>query len=47
MAVVAEGETFDPAAKNMDVATDDHGNVYVADTVRRHICVFEPTEETS
>ncbi len=41
LAVVAEGETFDPAAKNMDLGVDAHGNVYVADTVQRRICVFE------
>ncbi len=45
LAVVAAGETFDPGAKNMDVATDEKGNVYVADTVRRRICVFEPMAE--
>lgn len=45
LAVVAAGDVFDPAAKNMDVATDERGNVYVADTIRRRICVFEPISE--
>ncbi len=45
LAVVAAGETFDPAAKNMAVATDEEGNVYVADTVHLRICVFEPVDE--
>lgn len=45
LAVVAAGDVFDPAAKNMDVASDDRGNVYVADGVRRRICVFEPVSE--
>ena len=44
LAVVAAGEAFDPAAKNMDVAADGSGNVYVADSVRRRICVFEPAD---
>ncbi len=42
LSVVAEGEVFDPAAKNMDVVVDSRGRIYVADTVRRRICVFEP-----
>ncbi len=42
LAVVADGNAFDLAAKNMDLATDATGKVYVADTSRRRICVFEP-----
>ncbi len=42
LAVVADGQAFDLAAKNMDVAVDVEGKVYVADTARRRICVFEP-----
>ncbi len=42
LAVVADGEAFDPGAKNMDLGLDARGNVYVADTIRRRICVFEP-----
>ncbi len=42
LAVVADGDAFDLAAKNMDLAADVEGNVYVADTARRRICVFEP-----
>ena len=41
MAVVADAE-FDPGAKNMDIAVDAKGRVYVADTARLEICVFEP-----
>lgn len=32
---------FDPNCKNMDLAVDARGRVYVADTVRLEICVFE------
>ncbi len=42
LAVVADGDAFDLAAKNMDLAADVEGKVYVADTARRRICVFEP-----
>jgi len=35
-------EAFDPNCRNMDVATDSAGRVYVIDTVRLHICVFAP-----
>lgn len=42
LAMVATAEAFDPGAKNMDVAADGRGVVYVADPVRRRICVFEP-----
>jgi hypothetical protein len=40
-AVIA-AEVFDPNCKNMSVAVDRHGRVYVADTVRLAILVFEP-----
>lgn len=40
-------EAFDPQCKNMDVAVDHKGRVYVADTARLHICVFEPEPETT
>lgn len=33
---------FDRGCKNMDVAVDSRGRVYVADTVKLHIIVFEP-----
>jgi sugar lactone lactonase YvrE len=39
LAVVAS--SFDPAAKNMDVAVDSTGRIYVADTGRLEIRVFE------
>ena len=42
LAVVATEEAFDPAAKNMDLAVDSRGRIYVADTIRFQICVFEP-----
>jgi hypothetical protein len=41
LAVVASKE-FDPICKNMDVAVDKQGRVYVADTVRLDIHVFSP-----
>ena len=36
-------DRFDPGAKNMDVAVDSEGCVYVADTERLEICVFAPS----
>lgn len=41
LAVVAE-RGFDRNCKNMDLAVDSHGAVYVVDTVRLEIRVFEP-----
>jgi hypothetical protein len=41
VAVIAES-VFDAQSKNMPVAVDEHGSVYVADTVKRDIIVFEP-----
>ena len=35
------GEAFDPNCKNMDIAVDSKGRIYVVDTVRLHIRVFE------
>ena len=46
LAVVAD-DVFDPGAKNMDLAIDSRGRLYVADTVTLEICVFEPTEVTA
>jgi sugar lactone lactonase YvrE len=43
LALVGEGD-FDPNCKNMDVAVDSRGRIYVADTARLHICVFAPEE---
>jgi sugar lactone lactonase YvrE len=42
---VVAADVFDPAAKNMDVAVDSAGRIYVADTVRLEIRVFQPTPE--
>ena len=39
---VVSDDAFDPGAKNMDVATDSEGRIYVADTVRLEILVFAP-----
>jgi sugar lactone lactonase YvrE len=36
---------FDPGCKNMAIAVDSQGRVYVADTVKLQIVVFERTEE--
>lgn len=41
LAVVAD-DGFDPAAKNMDVAVDSRGRIYVADTAALAIRAFEP-----
>lgn len=41
LAVIASG-VFDANAKNMGIAVDAHGRVYVADTVKLAIQVFEP-----
>lgn len=40
LAVIAT-DVFDPACKNMDIAVDSRGRVYVVDTVKLHILVFE------
>ena len=42
LAVVAD-DVFDPGAKNMDLAVDSAGRIYVADTATLEICIFEPT----
>ena len=39
-AVIASG-VFDPSCKNMAIAVDRRGRVYVADTVRLEIIAFE------
>ena len=41
ISVVADDE-FDPNAKNMDVAVDSKGRVYVADTAQLEVLVFAP-----
>ncbi len=41
LAVIAN-DVFDPNCKNMDLAVDSKGRVYVADTVHLHINVFVP-----
>jgi sugar lactone lactonase YvrE len=43
VSVIAGG--FDPTSKNMDIAVDSRGRVYVSDTARLAIAVFEPVEE--
>jgi hypothetical protein len=40
-AVIAAG-VFDPACKNMRIALDSHRRVFVTDTVKKNILVFEP-----
>ena len=40
VAVIAD-RGFDPASKNMDIAVDSKGRVYVADAIQRRILVFE------
>jgi len=41
LAIIAT-DVFDANCKNMDIAVDAHGRVYVADTVKLGIFVFEP-----
>lgn len=40
LAVIAT-TVFDPGCKNMDIAVDSRGRVFVTDTVRREVLVFE------
>jgi sugar lactone lactonase YvrE len=44
---MAESKAFDPNCKNMDVAVDCLGRIYVADTVRLQICVFQDEDGAS
>jgi sugar lactone lactonase YvrE len=46
LTVVADLD-FDPNCKNMDVAVDSRGRIYVADTVRLRIIVYEPDADSS
>jgi hypothetical protein len=45
LAIVGDG-LFDANCKNMDLAVDSRGRVFVVDTVRREIQVFEPEGES-
>jgi len=45
IAVIAT-DVFDPNCKNMDIAVDRRGRVYVADTVRLEILAFEGDAES-
>jgi sugar lactone lactonase YvrE len=49
LVTVVADDVFDPRAKNMDVAVDSRGRVYVADTASLEVLVFEPpaTESAS
>lgn len=40
-------KNFDLTCKNMDVAVDSKRRIYVVDTTRRHICVYEPAASTT
>jgi outer membrane protein assembly factor BamB len=42
LVTVIATEGFDPACKNMDVAVDSRGRIYVIDTEQLHVRVFEP-----
>ena len=46
LALVGQDD-FDPICKNMDVAVDSQGRIYVIDTARLHICVFAPEKSDS
>jgi sugar lactone lactonase YvrE len=45
LVTVIATDVFDPNCKNMDVAVDSRGWVYVVDTVRLEINVFRPESE--
>jgi sugar lactone lactonase YvrE len=38
---IVAADSFDPNCRNMDLAVDSGGRVYVVDTVRREVLVFE------
>jgi hypothetical protein len=42
LGAVIAADVFDPNCKNMDVAADPQGRVYIADTVKLTVNVFEP-----
>ena len=44
LTVVAD-EGFDPQAKNLDLAVDSKGKIYVVDTVKLEILVFVPVDK--
>jgi hypothetical protein len=46
-AVVAAGEDFDPACKNMDLAVSATGTIGVVDPVQRMIVLFEPEADAA
>jgi len=46
LAVIAS-DVFDPNCKNMDLAVDSEGRVYVVDTIHLQIHVFEPDDDDS
>jgi len=48
MLALVGSDAFDAGCKNMDVAVDAQGRIFVVDTVRLHICVFarEKPEKT-
>jgi sugar lactone lactonase YvrE len=45
--VIAGSSAFDVNCKNMSIAVDSRGRVYVADTVRLEVVVFEPQAEAA
>jgi sugar lactone lactonase YvrE len=45
LTAVIASTVFDPNCKNMDIAVDGRGRVYVTDTVRREILVFAQQTE--
>ncbi len=42
---VVATDVFDPSCKNMDLAVDSQGRIYVVDTVRLAVFVFAPASD--
>jgi sugar lactone lactonase YvrE len=41
---VIHGDSFDPMCKNMDIAVDAAGHIYVTDTVKLQVLIFETVQ---
>jgi hypothetical protein len=47
LAAIVAADGLDPNCKNMDVAADSRGCIYVADTVKLSVHVYEPLRGTA